>query len=681
MSRLLGLVLCSLFLASPRPLLAEEAPSLDVLKGLYARCGSEIDWTDDWQEAARRAKAEGKPILVLVRSLAGFDVPDFAMIGPFSDESIVEIIRKRYVALRFPRGGMAPFRSQDSYGMGPFAFGTSVLIANEEGEIIGDTFTMESTSLYEFLASSASAYPMDVPAGMAGADLARWHLDNGELEKAKALLLKPSSAMEFQLRGILNRRLRKSSQALSDFSRSYRLEPTEQRAFETARSLLQCNAPQKVDPWIARAGKNPRALSLLGVHQLAEGRVDEAIQSWRRLVREHPESRWAWPIASYLASESLLASIDRDSLFALPEPEVLALLTRRPYEPLPVEKMDLAISNARQYLLDSQREDGSWAVSTEVMGKGETSRNPFVIAITSWSARALLSRAKEPREAKAIKKALSFLFDTRAVLSDEGEPFAVMDYFVWSKPSLLLFLADAINAGVARKKQWIPVMESLIQELREKQKPGGGWSYYMGTTLDTLDPNLNVSFSFVTAYVLLGLAAARDAGVVIPSEMSKKAITCLKKMYNKDGSYEYSLVHANENAFRTPLPAGAAGRGPLCSLALIQWDETSLDEVVRSLAIFEKYRATYSRELGKTLMHCGPQGQGCHYLMFDYGMASAACSILAKNKDREPFRLMLADQILQARTDIGSFLGTPLLGEHFATAMALWSLPMLKQTF
>ena len=35
-----------------------------------------------------------------------------------------------------------------------------------------------------------------------------------------------------------------------------------------------------------------------------------------------------------------------------------------------------------------------------------------------------------------------------------------------------------------------------------------------------------------------------------------------------DGTFEYSMFHANEAAPRTPLPGGSAGRGPLCTLAL-----------------------------------------------------------------------------------------------------------------
>ena len=81
-------------------------------------------------------------------------------------------------------------------------------------------------------------------------------------------------------------------------------------------------------------------------------------------------------------------------------------------------------------------------------------------------------------------------------------------------------------------------------------------------------------------------------------------------------------------------------------------------------------------EVEKTLMHCGPEGQGSHYLMFDYATATAAYESLPGKKER--YRKMLLSQILAARTDAGSYLDNPLLGDHYGTAMGLWSLEHLR---
>jgi hypothetical protein len=74
------------------------------------------------------------------------------------------------------------------------------------------------------------------------------------------------------------------------------------------------------------------------------------------------------------------------------------------------------------------------------------------------------------------------------------------------------------------------------------------------------------------------------------------------------------------------------------------------------------------------LMHAGPQGQGCHYLLFDLGHAALAQVRLPA--DRET-RARLTALILDCAQADGSFLDTPILGRPFGTAMALLALDAL----
>jgi len=147
-------------------------------------------------------------------------------------------------------------------------------------------------------------------------------------------------------------------------------------------------------------------------------------------------------------------------------------------------------------------------------------------------------------------------------------------------------------------------------------------------------------------------------------------------MRNRDGSFEYSLYHANESARGAPLPAGAAGRGPLCALALFEWERTDAGEVIRALEAFLRHRTSYAREKGKTVMHGGVEGQGSHYLMFDYAWAAAACAALGK-ADREPYARAVREQVLDARLESGGYLDNPLLGDRFGAAMGLAALRLL----
>ncbi|MEW6742294.1 MAG: hypothetical protein AB1486_06010 [Planctomycetota bacterium] len=680
-----------------------EDPDPETLKALAARCGSEVDWVSNWEEAARRAREEEKPVLVLFRSLAGFDIPDSAMLGPFMNPDIIELVRERYVALRFAKGMDAPFVAQDSYGMGPFAFGTSILIATSAGKIVGDTFTLETSSLYDFLVkelalfprtdppADAPAAPPSVPAAvptavpapvLRGADLAAWHLRRGELAQAAALLAHPSTEREHRLRATLLRRERRGEEALAELARACEMGAAGTEAdiaVEKAELLMRLErldealaALEKVRPQHADA---PAALYLKGSLLLGREDFDGAFRAWKELAGTHPENRWAWLAAVLLQHAELITRAGRGRN-PWPSEEVLATLERRKPEILEPDQSERAERTALEFLLQAQRPDGSWIVSSEVMSNEDTGRSPLTISSTALSARALLPYLEKPRVEEAVRRSLAFLKAARQKLDEAGEPFGVMDYFVWCLPSMLLFLGDALEAGVAEEAEWKPIMAKMVQELDRKQKPGGGWSYYMGGDVDNLDPALNVSFSFVTAFVLIGLFAADEAGIEIPEDLLDDALACLERMRNQDGTFEYALVHANESAPRTPTPAGAAGRGPLCALALHLWGRIDLEAICTALDQFVTHRHTYAREHGKTVMHCGPEGQGSHYLMFDYAFAAAASAKLPE-AERAPYREPLLRQILGARSEAGSYIDNPLLGDHYGTGMALWAFQRL----
>ena len=75
-------------------------------------------------------------------------------------------------------------------------------------------------------------------------------------------------------------------------------------------------------------------------------------------------------------------------------------------------------------------------------------------------------------------------------------------------------------------------------------------------------------------------------------------------------------------------------------------------------------------------MHAGPQGQGCHYLLFDYAHAAFAAVDASPKSSRTRVRLL--DLVLDCRQADGSFLDTPILGRSYGTAMALLALPTLS---
>jgi hypothetical protein len=76
-------------------------------------------------------------------------------------------------------------------------------------------------------------------------------------------------------------------------------------------------------------------------------------------------------------------------------------------------------------------------------------------------------------------------------------------------------------------------------------------------------------------------------------------------------------------------------------------------------------------------MHCGPEGQGSHYILFDLWTAALAVAELPA-KERAPYRTLLVDALMQLRSDEGGFRDTPFLGWDCGTALALMALDALE---
>ena len=117
----------------------------------------------------------------------------------------------------------------------------------------------------------------------------------------------------------------------------------------------------------------------------------------------------------------------------------------------------------------------------------------------------------------------------------------------------------------------------------------------------------------------------------------------------------------------------AAGRGPVCALALLRGGAGTKDELRVSLQTFDEQRATLAREWGKDVCHTGKEGQGAHYLFYDWAFAAAAVRELP-GSERSRWRKPLLTDILAVHDAEGGFADMPSLGRAYGTAMALMAL-------
>jgi len=660
------------------------------LLALASRCGTEVPWETEWKASSRKAREGRRLILVLVRESGGFQTANSFLTVAFMDPDVLDIARFRFVLLAFHKGMGAPFESHQVYGLGPSTFGTSMLAVTPKGEVVGDTFSSEPSSFCDFLVKLLEAHRdrcgVEPPEGLAGPALAKWWLRRGEYTRASDLLKSPASASEHRLRADLLRRARRGEEALRELDRarsmddgSLEAELEMDRAVVLIRMGETGRAYSVLTRFLNSHPGHPRkaeALARLGVCAFHRAGATAAGTVWRDLVETHPENRWAWKAASTLAGPAFALGVGRRASW--PPEEVLDCLVMREREGLPRAEIARAEGDALEYLLENQRPDGSWICPTEVASATGRVPHDFPVAITAVSALSLLPYREDPRVNRAVHLAVGYLLQAHQIEKAVGRKSYFMDYGVWSKSYVLGFLCEAVERGVLDKEPLEGVLSELVSDLAAIQKSGGGWSYYVTRELGKAGQPSEQSISFCTASALMALHEAKQIGVPVPESMVEKALGCLERMKNPDGTFEYMLHHGNEGAPRKPNLEGAAGRGPACSLALFRWGRADLDVVRKTLRIFADHRDRYTREKRKTLMHTGRGGQGSHYLLFDYAYASVALSLLSK-EERMAFRGLLLDTVLDARCKDGSFVDNPMVGPHFGTAMALIALRHLKE--
>ncbi|MEW6071674.1 MAG: hypothetical protein AB1726_03640, partial [Planctomycetota bacterium] len=547
------------------------------LEELAARCGSEIAWAASWPEAAERARERRCLVLVYARIYPGFVLTDEVMGGLFMAPEIVELVNERYVPFHLGADLDVPFRDPELYGLSGSTFGVAALLVTPEGRVVREG----RAPTYDFLCEGLAADPdhpgPPAPRATEHQEKIAILLRRGELAAAAKLLAAPRTAAHFRLRAELHRRLRRGEEALADLRAARAAPGGEELAADLDAAegevLLALGRLAEGEALLARIAaadppspRAPETLFRLGeVRRLTAGRA-AAEECWQRLVAEEPASRWAWQAAATLVSTTY--ALDRGARLDWPAAEYWAELAIPPYEPVPATRASQAERDAVAFLLAHQRPTGEWISTTELGALPGDPPDDFQLAVTALCAQALLPHRERSGAAEAVERALGWLLLAYERARTAAEPPFLMDYGVWSRSCLLWFLADAAAAGRRERAALEEPVAHLLEELAAKQKPGGGWSYYVSRDLDGVANPATESISFTTAAVVLSLLRAREAGFAVPAEVLERGLDCLTAMRNEEGTFEYMLSPGARAAAPGMAAAGAAGRGPACTLAL-----------------------------------------------------------------------------------------------------------------
>jgi len=185
-----------------------------------------------------------------------------------------------------------------------------------------------------------------------------------------------------------------------------------------------------------------------------------------------------------------------------------------------------AIRRGVQYLVENQREDGSWG------NQGSLGR--YRTAMTALSGLALLAGGSLPSSgphASSVRRAVEFLLSradpaTGLIGGEEsGRP-------MFGHGFAMLFLAQVYGSeGDARLRERIrQTLERAVALSARVQSADGGWYY---------TPTARQDEGAVTVTQMQGLRACADAGIAVPAETVRRAVHYIEMSANPDGGIAY----------------------------------------------------------------------------------------------------------------------------------------------
>ena len=666
---------------------------------LAARCGMEVDWADDWADAASRARETGRPVLVVTWFLQAFAVAHTPRTTTFVDPDVIALVNSRFVPLWVTDRAALSLERQDGspYGIGPSSFGQALLVVEAGGRVLVETHgASEANVAYAFLRSllarEAERYPAPrVEPGLGALAAATALVDHGQLDAAWSVLERQSGLAATRQRARVLRLQRRAPEALAELTIGLSLLPVEPGERLLARieraelllglgrlkeARLEAESVAEAAPEVDLALRS-RALLDAGLVAYFAGDGAACRERLERVVQSFESTRWA-PVAAFLLSSGAL-DLGIVPSFTPPNEAALAGLLQ-PDEPSvwPASDAGRAADEALDWLLAAQSEDGSFPVPSDFGYMEALGANPYADATAALAGRALLSaHAAGMGDAAraAAKRATEYVLRSLESRKLRSPQVLYMDYMTWSDAVMLDLVADAAEVELLPRAELAAAAKELIVDLAERRQDNGGWSYYKKTDLAADDVPAQ-SISFTTAGVSLALSHAKAAGFDVPESLRRDSTQALRGLRDANGVFAYFLYGSGLEP-HPPIrnPRGDVGRGPACELALFNAGASDPERLAASVELFLDQAPLFTAQRGKALMHAGPEGQGCHYLYFDYLHAALAAAELPSDERR---RTRIVDLVLDGRQADGSFLDTPILGHAYGTAMALRALIALK---
>ena len=584
-----------------------------------SRIGTAVHWRDDWQTAQNEAAKTGKPIFWYIPTIPGSFMdrrPEIDRYVMAGPFSTPQIID--LLNQRFVPIRLKPDRKlADQYQLKPFEF-------VEPGFLVLDSKGTEVRRIDRLVTFHAEW-------------LFKWIADSLIENRPDFIPSPETTAFREALRD--GRIDAKEAGALSNLST------------DSVETLL----------WAGRVAFRQNR------HDLARRRFEQAAQ----LDPDHP---LAWKAAA--EAEGFGPFVRGFEIVRQLPPRALEAGVHSAGSAAPSNLYDEAAiwKRSTDYLLGMQNRRGGFTDSDYDFGGTDSLPNVHT-AVTALVGMALVEsqhripeyRPEEIRQ--AIDRCRQYVTDSRNI-----NPYD-RDEILWAHAYRLRFLVrlhqvrkakhdgaeehDGANGDGEAK-----AIQEAVDALESIQSKRGGWYH------EYANP-------FVTATALLALDDAARSGASVDRARIERGLASLERDRRDNGAFPYSSFQRKRPGRTIPI-AAAAGRMPLCELALFRWDRSKAERLQE--AIEQSFaNQQYLDSALKYDDHTSNYAYGGFFFWYDMRGRAEAIVRLEPSEQKTRWEEALREQILALPELDGCFVDSHELGRCYGTAMALLSLSAIRE--
>lgn len=432
------------------------------------------------------------------------------------------------------------------------------------------------------------------------------------------------------------------------------------RAYAAGDDARARAALAKIDPGALAPELAAEAGFFGGAVEHRSGRADLAEVTWKRVAERFPDTLFGWKAAAEAEGHGPFARGFEDFLDVAPRALAGALTTSRAAEGAYRESDVRALS--LRFLVRMQQPGGAYTDSRYDFGGTDSLPNVYT-AVTAIVGLALLEElAQEPCafDRRALERSLAGVWGH--VRGPAAEAADDTDEIVWAHVYGTLLCARWCELRPQDEVRVRPELERVVRRLQQLGADDGAWFH------EYANP-------FATAAALLALHRARELGVEVDAARASAGRKALLRCRARSGAFTYGQVRGGAEP-RASVPA-AAGRMPLCELALLRWEQATPESLAAAVrAGFQHHDQLESVRAYDD--HANALGYGGFFFWFDMVGRALAIRALPAGEERAELAAQQRALVLAIPEVDGCFLDSHELGRVYGTASALWCLALLR---